>query len=137
MKTILFILALAVAVAAKAQDTFSLTVEVKGTFSNKGELKAALFNNSADYLKNPYKAIAINLETEENHSVVFEDLPAGEYAISVIHDANKNGKLDFGNMGPTEAYGFSNNPPSMYGPAEYAKAKLDLTQDLTITITIQ
>ncbi|UII26486.1 DUF2141 domain-containing protein [Fulvivirga maritima] len=137
MKALLLILALTVAVGAKAQESFTLTVEVQGVPSAKGELRVALFNNESDYLKKPYKGMSVNLETEAENSVVFEDLPAGEYAISVIHDANKNGKLDFGNMGPTEAYGFSNNAPSMYGPAEYSKAKIDLEEDSTISITIE
>ena len=47
-------------------------------------------------------------------------LPApGRYALVMFHDANANGDLDLGPLGPKEGYGFSNNvrpflaPPSL------------------------
>jgi len=37
-------------------------------------------------------------------------LPApGRYALVMFHDANANGDLDLGPLGPKEGYGFSNN----------------------------
>ena len=39
------------------------------------------------------------------------NLPAGNYAVQVMHDENENNKLDTNFMGmPIEGYGFSNNP---------------------------
>lgn len=43
--------------------------------------------------------------------VVWSGLPEGNYAISVFHDANSNGKLDTFAGIPREGYGFSRNPP--------------------------
>ena len=41
---------------------------------------------------------------------VFENVPPGTYAMTVIHDENDNGKLDKNFIGmPTEGYGVSNN----------------------------
>ena len=41
-------------------------------------------------------------------------LPAGTYAVQVMHDANGNDKLDTNFMGiPVEGYGFSNNPTGL------------------------
>jgi uncharacterized protein (DUF2141 family) len=54
------------------------------------------------------------------------DLPAGEYAVQVLHDENDNGKLDTNFMGmPTEGYGFSNNPQVMRR-AHFDEAKFPL-----------
>jgi uncharacterized protein (DUF2141 family) len=40
----------------------------------------------------------------------FEDVSPGTYAVSCMHDENKNGKLDKNILGvPTEGYGVSNN----------------------------
>ena len=49
----------------------------------------------------------------------------GPYAVAVYHDANGNKKLDIGGLGPTEAYGFSNNPRILFAPPSYAKSKFE------------
>ena len=56
--------------------------------------------------------------------VVFKDLPEGEYAFAVYHDANANGKMDKNLIGmPTEDFAFSNNAMGKMGPPDYASAK--------------
>lgn len=40
----------------------------------------------------------------------FAGVPPGDYAVTVFHDENDNGKFDMNWMGmPLEGYGFSNN----------------------------
>jgi len=42
-------------------------------------------------------------------TVVFHDLPVGQYAVSVFQDGNDNGRLDTNIFGiPRERFGFSN-----------------------------
>ena len=48
------------------------------------------------------------------------DLPPGEYSLLVIHDENRNGKLDKSFGMPREGYGFSRNPAIRMGPPRYA-----------------
>ena len=52
----------------------------------------------------------------------FEGLPPGTYAVSVIHDENKNGELDFQWLppGPAEGSGVSNDAPASFGPPSFA-----------------
>jgi uncharacterized protein (DUF2141 family) len=51
------------------------------------------------------------------------DLPAGTYAIGVIHDLDNNEKLSTNAVGyPTEKFGFSNNPKVYFGPPSFEKA---------------
>ena len=50
-------------------------------------------------------------------TVTFDGVPAGRYALMVIHDENGNGRLDTNLVGmPVEGYGFSNNPRVMRKP---------------------
>lgn len=125
-----------VAIGANAQNTITLKVDVAGLKDNKGQLMVSLFNNSTDYLKKAYKVEKLDLSSG-NKTIEFMDLEPGEYAVAVIHDENMNGTLDFGDMGPIEKYGFSNNAPSLYGPAEYSETKMDLQEDKSISITVQ
>lgn len=69
--------------------------------------------------------------------MVFENLPSGEYAISLYHDENENNKLDTGWFGiPNEGYGCSNNAKGMMGPPKYEDAKFQLTSNKEMTIKI-
>jgi uncharacterized protein (DUF2141 family) len=52
------------------------------------------------------------------HGATF-DLPAGRYAVSLIHDENGNGKLDTTLGIPREGFAFSRNPAIRFGPPRY------------------
>lgn len=53
---------------------------------------------------------------------VFEDLPAGDYAIKVFQDEDGDQVLDIGFFGPEEAYGFSNGARGLFGPPPWEEA---------------
>lgn len=46
-------------------------------------------------------------------------LAPGEYSVLVIHDENRNGKLDKAFGMPREGFGFSRNPAIRMGPPRY------------------
>ncbi len=62
-------------------------------------------------------------------SLRFEGLPHGDYAVAVIHDENTNAKLDTFAGIPREGYGFSRNPPVMFGAPRFAAARFAITTD--------
>ena len=71
--------------------------------------------------------------------VTFWNIPYGEYAIKVYHDANNDDKLNKNFLGmPTEEYGFSNNARGSFGPPSWDDAKFmfNSAKD-TLHITIQ
>lgn len=47
----------------------------------------------------------------------------GSFAVAVYHDANSNLKLDVGPLGPTEGYGFSNNPRILFSKPSLASTE--------------
>lgn len=53
----------------------------------------------------------------------FSGLPSGDYALSVVHDENGNGRLDTLLKMPREGFGFSRNPPIRFGPPTFAQAR--------------
>jgi uncharacterized protein (DUF2141 family) len=56
-------------------------------------------------------------------------LPAGVYAVSVLHDENNNGKMDTNWVGmPNEGYGASNDAPARLGPPKFEDAKFRLSE---------
>jgi len=59
--------------------------------------------------------------------LTFENQPPGEYAVTVVYDRNKDGKLNTGLFRiPTEKIGFSNNASRRFGPAKWSAAKFEL-----------
>ena len=137
MKKLTIIIGLLVAAQIVfSQDKVDLTLEVEGILDNTGLLKVNVFNSKDTYLKESVQSVSFDLEAAEGSQFVLEGLPKGEYAVSVVHDENKNGQLDFGAMGPVEGYGFSNNPPATFGPASYEDAKLEVEEDMVLTIKL-
>jgi len=105
-----------------------LTVTVTDIRSTKGSLGLSVVDSAAAWNAQA-KAIAQQKQPAQGAEVVFRfaDLPPGEYAVSVMHDENDNGKLDANFMGmPTEGYGFSNNPQTLRKPTfEEARFQLE------------
>lgn len=68
---------------------------------------------------------------------VFNDMPVGEYAVTMYHDEDNDGEMDRKWYGPPkEGYGFSNNFTSNVRPAKFRDASFKLNGDKTITINV-
>lgn len=53
-------------------------------------------------------------------------VPAGVYALSVIHDENGNGRLDRFMAIPREGFGFSRNPRIRMGPPRFDEVRFQV-----------
>lgn len=105
-----------------AQEKSRLTLEVEGTLSENGKLRAALFDSPdgfPDSLQNGQQVVSekVNGDTSQ---LIFDAVPFGEYAIVVFHDENNNGLLDKNSKGiPLEPIGVSNNAKMKLGPPKF------------------
>lgn len=117
-------------------QTNTLTVNVTNFENNQGKVMVAIYQGSENFLK---KRIFSKSAIIRSNSavVVFENIPDGEYAISLFHDENDNNKLDTGWFGiPKEGYGASNDAKGKMGPPKYEDAKFQLTDHKNMTIKI-
>lgn len=103
-----------------------LEVVVSNIKSAKGTINVALFSDPDTFLKTP--AIGKIVKAEAGSvTVVFDNVPAGEYGISAIHDENENGEIDSNMIGiPKEGFGFGNNSMGTFGPPSFNKAKVTI-----------
>ncbi len=102
-----------------------LTIQVDDVKAG-GTVMVALYNSEGSFLKAPAKATGAPA-SPGGTVLVIKDLPEGEYAFAIFHDANTNGKMDKNLLGiPTEDYAFSNNALGKMGPPSYASAKFAL-----------
>lgn len=123
---------------ANAQETtHNINVEINGLKSSDGQLLVGLYNTEASFLKEQYKANVVTIDNNKS-VLVFKNVPDGTYAISFVHDKNKNGKMDKNFMGiPKEDYGCSNNAKGFMGPPKWEDAKFELKgADKNITISL-
>ncbi len=114
------------------------TVEVKMiNFDNdKGTAMVGLYNSEENFLESGFMYKKSKIENEMA-TVIFTNVPDGDYAVSCFHDEDDNGKLNmFMGMMPTEDYGTSNNAPANFGPPKWIDAKFEIKDGETKTFEI-
>ena len=132
--TVSFLIAL---VGTSFSQQNNLVVVIKNVKEAKGRIAVALFNNEKDFTSKRLQGRIAQAKTGEVQ-VAFENLVPGDYAISVMHDANENDELDSNAFGiPKEGFGFSNDVMGMFGPPSFNKAKFSFTGENKITITLK
>jgi uncharacterized protein (DUF2141 family) len=110
----------------------SLEVTIVNIKEAKGNIRLGLFCNAETFLKETVVGKVVKA-TEGKMVVTFEDVKAGEYAISLIHDENENAELDTNVLGiPTEGFAFGNNAMGMFGPPSFEEAML-VIKDHTVS----
>ena len=83
-------------------------------------------------------ATAVVPISDDRAFAVFEEVPAGPFAVSVFHDTDGDGELDSVALGiPSEAYGFSADARDMFGPPSFEEARIELAAGETKQITIR
>lgn len=133
MKLVSHILVLLFVVKTINAQEFSITATVVNVTSNEGKVSYALYDK-ANYMKKPIQAKSSKV-VDRKSTVVFENIPAGEYSVICFHDKNDNDKMDFEPSGmPLEDYGASNNVMRM-GPPMYEDSKFQVTdKDVSLEI---
>jgi uncharacterized protein (DUF2141 family) len=110
-------------------QTGTICVEISGLKNNKGLVRIVLFDQSKGFPSEyQYGLLAKSQPIDSTLiTVIFDSLTCGEYAVSVLHDENKNGKIDNNFLGiPEEGYGVSNNVNPIMRPPRFAEASFYL-----------
>ncbi|QTE23517.1 DUF2141 domain-containing protein [Polaribacter cellanae] len=130
--SILVVAMLSITNSITAQNK-KITVTINNITSDKGKVGFALFNKD-NFMKTPIQGKESKIKDGKT-TVVFENVPSGEYAITCYHDKNNNGKMDFKSNGmPLEDYGASNNVMA-FAPPTFEGAKFMLKdKDLKLEI---
>ena len=107
----------------------TLEVAISGASSDAGSIRILVFSKPSGFPDQVNQAIRnFSLPPKSGKaSLKLTDLPAGTYALGVIHDEDNNGKLSTNVVGyPYEKFGFSNNPKVYFGPPSFEKASFVL-----------
>jgi uncharacterized protein (DUF2141 family) len=120
--------------------TYTLTIVAEGVNDKGGFVGTLVFNNEKGWAESVPDAFRDTRVTAHPGSVTITvpDLPAGEYAVVVLHDVNGNKKMDRNWLSkPTEQWGMSNNPHALVKAPAFAKAKFRLDHDTELHIQMQ
>jgi uncharacterized protein (DUF2141 family) len=110
---------------ASAATKGEIRVVVKGLRNSEGRVGCSLFNDAEGFPRNREKEYREMWTPIHDRSAVcdFTKIPPGTYAVSVMHDENSDGKMDFNWIGlPTKGYGFSNDAKATLSPPSFVAA---------------
>ena len=115
-----------------------LEVIVKGIKNDRGNIRVGVFKDENTFLKTAAYGKVVKAKAGEL-TVLFDNIPTGKYAVSIIHDENENNELDSNFLGiPKEGFGFANDAVGKFGPPSFEKATTTVeTGKRTITITVK
>ncbi|MFW5876078.1 MAG: DUF2141 domain-containing protein [Myxococcota bacterium] len=116
----------ALTAGADERSAGRLMVVVTHVESGDGKVYCALFDRPEGFPSDPDRALrGLSRRAREGRVVCpFGPVPAGTYAVAVIHDEDDDGELDTGLVGrPLEPWGVSNNPRGpVFGPPSFEDA---------------
>lgn len=112
------------------KEEVTITVTIDGLRNDKGYVMVALHNGESEFPgDDAYKTLSVEIK-DGSAEAIFEEVPAGEYAVAVMHDENGNEEMDFNSYGmPLEGFGFSNEAQADMGPPGFDDAAFDASED--------
>ena len=115
-------------------------VEIRGFRSDKGKALVALFAAKKGFPDKPAHALRRAEVTIQGGTAraTFAKLPAGTYAVAVLHDEDGNKSMKTGLFGiPKEGYGASQDARGDFGPPSFGDAKFDIRAGRRVTTRIK
>ncbi len=136
------VLALSFGVTARAESLTTVSVKIAGFRNVEGLALVTLYDSEQNWLKMPKAVQVVRAQLKGAELVVdFKDVKPGTYAVQVVHDENKNNKLDMRWLPypkPTEGVGISNDPDNKAGAPKWDAAKFDVgAAPLSLKITVR
>ena len=102
---------------------------LQGLRNNRGQVRLCLTRDPRhfpDCAGDP-DSVKRSLPSGEAGSITI-DVPLGDFALSVIHDENSNGRLDTFLRIPREGFGFSRNPQIRMGPPRFDETRFNVSR---------
>lgn len=138
MTKILYVItALIVSAVTASNGQHRIEVIITDIRDTTGVVMVGLFSDADSFLKKPASGVTARPRKGEVR-VVFDKVDPGTYAVSIIHDSNRNGKLDSNFLGvPKEGFGFSNNVMGSFGPPSFEKATFNVNTTTQVSIRLR
>ncbi len=125
--------------SAAAPDPVRLELSLSGLRSTAGEVRLCIWHSPERFKRGKCEGDSQSIVVGAASTLTLQvPLAPGDYAVSLVHDENGNGRLDKNLLGiPTEGVGFSQNPRLSFGPPSYAATRFDVAADTSETIRLK
>lgn len=122
---------LALALGAAPAMAADLEVAVQGLRNTRGEVHLCLTRSPAHFPDCSGDPAMIRRTVPAAGAALIRigGVPPGNYALSLIHDENGNGRLDTFLGIPREGFGFSRNPRLRMGPPRFEECRVTIGQE--------
>ncbi|TLP70648.1 DUF2141 domain-containing protein [Maribacter sp. ACAM166] len=123
-------------------DSYALTIKTENLKNSEGTMVFALYNKDGSIPDQKFKKYfrkEIATIANEKSEITFNNLPKGIYAVIILHDENKNGKIDTKFMLPLpdEGVGFSNYDDfRLSNRPNFKNANFNVDKDTTIVVKV-
>jgi uncharacterized protein (DUF2141 family) len=118
----------------------SLTLVAENVSNTSGVIGVLVFNSPngwPEHVSSAFISTAVPAQAPVT-VLTIHNLPAGDYAIVVLHDENSNMKLDRNWLGmPKEQWGMSNNPHVFLSAPSFDSARFTLAADEQLHIWLR
>ncbi len=121
--------------AGSATGACTLVINIDGFRNASGAAGGTIFSSPDGWPEDNAKAYRLgHTSIDGNHATLrFDNLPAGRYAVAVIHDENSNQRLDRNFLRvPKEGFGFANNPHVGLAAPSFDSAATNVTCPQTV-----
>ncbi len=121
------------------EGTANITVHVTNIKKMKGNIQLGIYEECC-FLKAGGEFADFKKKVDgESVTVVFENVPYGEYALGAYHDLDEDVKLDTNFLGmPQEPYGFTRKLVSRFRAPKYKEMAFQVDQpEVELTIALE
>ncbi|MCE7057001.1 DUF2141 domain-containing protein [Algoriphagus sp. AGSA1] len=140
MKLAIFSLFLLLASTQDQRDSGTIEISISETSSEEGVVQVLIFNKDDGWpesLDKAWKMLTIPIENKVARKTI-ADVPPGNYAVTVFHDHDEDGKIRKNKVGyPLDSFGFSNNPSLLFGVPSFSKCSKKVNPAVTTQFDIE
>lgn len=123
-----------------APSTTTVTVDISGLRNAKGLVHLCMTANIKAFPEGCGKdarRFVASANANAASTLVLRDVPAGRYAIVLLHDENGNKKMDKTLFLPKEGFGFSRDAPVRMAPPKFEAAAFDVTAGKPVRMSMK
>ncbi len=126
--TFVFLLCCIIGNALSSQEMCLLTVKVTEIKRSECMIRIGMFSSEESWLAHSFMSKKARISNDRS-TLIFEDVPFGEFGISLYHDENNNGKMDIRfSFLPKENYSCSNQVKGSFDSLNWVDAKFQLNK---------
>lgn len=128
------IIILLICTALFAENIGTIVVKVENLRNTDGKIYCSLYDSPEGFPDDeeaPIMSRIVEIHHIDSVYIHFDNIPFGTYAVSLFHDENDNGKMDYNILGiPREGFGFSNNPQVRRRAPKFEETSFQLADSL-------